>query len=89
VEAAGWEDAVVNLGCLGEASSQAAARHHGNPGAGAIARRPPKAKPIEASDASGQSRTTQKSCAVQETVKPALPRETAVELLISFPQGKL
>ena len=53
VLAAGLEDAVVHLGCLGEVSSQIAARHHGNPGIGAIARRPVKAKPIEASDTTG------------------------------------
>ena len=79
----------MNLGCLGEVSSQIAARHHGNPGIGAIARRPVKAKPIEASDATGQARTTVKSCAVQETVKPALPRETAVEARSSSRRGSL
>ncbi len=38
--AAGSEDAVVHLEWEGEVSSQVAARHHGDQGVGAIARRP-------------------------------------------------
>jgi hypothetical protein len=46
-------DAVMHLACFGEVSTQIAARHHGNPGIGAIARRPVKVTPIEAPDATG------------------------------------
>jgi hypothetical protein len=46
-------DAVMHLECYGEVSTQIAARHHGNPGIGAVARQPVKVMPIEASDATG------------------------------------
>jgi hypothetical protein len=46
-------DAVMHLASFGEVSTQIAARHHGNPGIGAVARRPVKVTPIEASDATG------------------------------------
>ena len=81
-------DAVVHLGKEVRFHARVAARHLGDPGVGAVARRTARGHPIEASDATGRARASEPH-AVQETLRPASPRRASRKIRsIRIPRGK-